>query len=308
MPEQVDPNTPIDPNTPTKDPESAPPTEGDTTTLKVYGKDTVIRASVAGDEAARFVELAQKGAASDQRWTEAQEVAAKGKEDVERAAEALQVLEAIQTLREHPEDAAAYEKLATAMGYDQEAMNEISERARGPAASGNPKEPTAAPRPAKPPTEQQKWDLLPKDAQAELKQVFRNRMDGDLKVALAKDPVIRENEGNESRMAAITEMAAEEATRLMVVGEPDPASGRNRPLAYGPEVVRRAVEKARQRIESLGIQAGTTDQLPSPGVGRAPAGGTARHPAQKPKRVPMTDPNYDRYFNERLQYEALRGD
>lgn len=305
MTEQASPTTvESKPNTPTEA-TTKPPTEGDTTTLKVYGKDVTIRASVAGEEAARLVEFAQKGAAADQRWAEAQTLTQKAKEDTEQAAEGLKILSAIQTLRDNPEDVAAFESLATAMGYDQAAMDAITARAsETPSAPGKPADPPPKPTPQ---TEQQKWDSLPKDAQAELKQVFRDRMANDLKVALAKDPVIRENEGNESRMTAIAEMASEEATRLMVVGEPDPATGRNRPLVYGPEVVRKAVEKARQRIESLGIQSEATAQLPSPGVGRAPAGGTARHPAQEPKRVPMTDPGYNEYFNERLQYEALKG-
>ncbi len=290
---------------PNADPESAGPTEGDTTTLKVYGADMPIRATVTGEEASRLVELAQKGAAADQRWGEAQTLSQKAKEDTERAAEGLKLVGAIDALRKDPEDVAAFELLATAMGYDRAAMDTITARAGAP---GAPEKPPELPPKPKPLTEQQKWDSLPKDAQAELKQVFRSRMATDLKVALAKDPVIHENESNESRMTAITEMASEEATRLMVVGEPDPATGRNRPLVYGPEVVRKAVEKARQRIESLGIQTEATAQLPSPGVGRAPAGGTARHPAQKPKRVPMTDAGYDQYFNELLQYEALKGD
>ncbi len=301
-----------DPATPT--PESAatpteaatkPPTEGDTTVLKVYGKDVPILASVVGAEAERLVEFAQKGAAADQRWSEAQALTQKAQEDTEQAAEGLKVLAAIQALRENPEDVGAFESLASAMGYDREAMDAIA--ARAPKATDAPGKSTDPPPKPALLTEQQKWDTLPKDAQAELKQAFRNRMTGDLKVALAKDPVIRENEGNESRMAAIAEMATEEATRLMVVGEPDPVSGRNRPLVYGPEVVRRAVEKARQRIESLGIQTEATAQLPSPGVGRAPTGGTARHPAQKPKRVPITDPGYPEYFQAHLQYEALKG-
>lgn len=296
-----DPKAGAGPTPPTEPDPNPSPDKNDVTVLKVYGKDTTIQAAVSGAESEKLVKLAQKGAASDQRFEESQALAQKAKEDTERAAEGIKLLEAVHSLQANPEDVDAFQRVATAFGYTPEATAELARQARSTS------EPTGAkvPDPPKVLTETEKWARLPKEVQVELKKGFRTRMAEELEEGVATDAVLGENRGSESQMSAIVEMVKEEATRLMVVGDPDPA-GRNRTLAYGPEVVRKAVEKVRQRIEDLGTLSGT-DQLPAPGVGKAPSGGTARHPAQKPKRVPMTDPKYGEYFQERLQYEALKG-
>ena len=292
---------------PTGEAASVNPDEGsDSTVLTAYGKDTTLKASAVGEEAARLVELAQKGLASDQRWRESQAATAKAKEDTDRAAAGLEILDAAARLRENPEDMGAFETVASAFGYTKEAMAAIADAAMA-GSTGTGKGAAKAPEVDRPLTEDQKWENLPKDVRKQLKQGFRDRRDTDLKVALAKDAVLGENGVSESRSAAFLEMAVDEATRLMVVGVPDPATGRNRTLAYGPEVVRKAVDNVRQRIESLGIHEEVSNQLPTPGAGRAPSGGNSRHPATKPKRVPITDPEYGQYFQDLLQYEALRG-
>lgn len=286
------------------------PVEGgeadESTTLTAYGKETKLQAAVSGDEAERLVELAQKGLAADQRWRESQEATAKAKEDTDRAAAGIAVLDAAARLQADPNDMEAFNMVADVFGYTEEAKAAIIAQAAEGAGAGKGTSKTA--QPPKPATEEDKWNALPKDVKAQLKQGFRDRRDADLKVAVAKDAVLGENNNSESRSAAILSMAVDEATRLMVVGVPDPVTGRNRTLAYGPEVVRKAVENVRQRIEFLGTHQEVSNQLPAPGAGRAPTGVNSRHAATKPKRVPMTDPNYGSYFQDLLQYHALQGD
>lgn len=290
---------------PEPQPAAAEGQEGsDSITLIAYGKDTKLQAQVTGAEGDRLVELAQKGLASDERWREAQELTQRAKEDTDRAAAGIKVLDAADRLRENSNDLDAFHLVADALGYSEEAKAAALAQGR----EGEPKPSGKAPNPNLLLTDDQKWNNLPKDVKAQLKQGFRDRQTADLKVALANDAVLGDNEVSESRSAAILEMATDEAARLMTVGVPDSANGRNRALAYGPEVVRRAVETVRQRIESLGIHQDVSDQPPGgPGAGRAPTGGKPRHATSKPTRVPITHPDHAKYFQERLQWESLHG-
>lgn len=285
------------------------------TILKVYGKDVELKANVTGDERDRILELAQKGAAADQRMQEN----ATEKQRLSEERTALQgdiaLGDAVRRLRESDgTDADAFGVIADAFGLSDEqtaAFLDSNDPGKAPGSQktansgGAPGSPTSSPQ--RPLT----FKELPKDAQDELKASFQERFSRDVRKFVASDKELGENvrEGDK-RSDAIVGMVEDAAKRLMLVGKPGPG-GVTRQRPYGPDVLSEAVAEVRQLTQSLGIQGGD-GQLPAgsrqAGAGRAPMGGPATHqPTQAPKRVPMTDPGYDQYVHEKLQYEALKG-
>ena len=280
-----------------------------TTLLKVYGKDVEIKAGITGDEAGRILELAQKGAASDQRMQENATERKQLEEDKAVFQGAVELREAMKKLQQVPGDPEALQVLGREMGWSAEEQASISEMVRtqnAPAAGKAAPVGNSAPERASGPVKLS--DLSP-DLQKQLKGQMVEKFEDETKKALANHKGLHDNlqKGGDKRKESILEMLRDAVKHRMFIGTPGPA-GQYRRQSYGPEVIQDALRDVETRVGNLGIPDGG-EQLPAgqAGVGRLAPGTSTRHPTQPPKRVAMTDSKYPQYLQDRLQWEQLKG-